>query len=245
MSLYGKDTGDVELKEWLETVVPELDSFKINEIVNKANQLYYDPNKSIAFIYHIELVKSLAKTSKLGRELTNDEAMEILLKVYNYFSQDGVIALIYEFLEKLPIPKFSEPIKLSLISNLAKALENNSITLSDSIIDDLRETIRTIKFDRIYNSDIDPYDIITDDLMYGRVSLADQTPYELIDELCNELEIIGYEYTESEDGDLDSEEFDNYIVNFLSKHMTPIELSKLIKDMKHIETNLDYRAQNQ
>lgn len=101
MSFFGKDTCGKEFRDWLRKVVPHLNTYLRDIIVHKANQLYYDPNSAIAFIYDIDLVKSLAKTSKLKRELTDEEAMKVLLMVYNHFQQEPIINLMYEFIEEL------------------------------------------------------------------------------------------------------------------------------------------------
>lgn len=83
---------------WLRAVTKN-DQF-VNEILDKVHEYYFDPNTSIAFIYTIHFVKSLANY-KLGEsKLTDEECMNILAKVWTYFEQDELVSLTYDLIEE-------------------------------------------------------------------------------------------------------------------------------------------------
>lgn len=124
-----------------------------------------------------------------------------------------------------------------LIDRLTQALRDGYLTLPDSLIEDLKQTILKLEIKRIVDSDVDPFEIIAQDIMFGRCSLYDKTPAELLNELWDELERQGYECYRSEDGGLDCAEFDDYITDFLAKHLTAIELTKLLTSINDTNRN--------
>jgi hypothetical protein len=86
-----------QFTNWLRSVTKD-DHF-VNEILDKVHEYYYDPNNSIAFIYTIHFIKSLANY-KLVAKLNDQECMNILAKLWGYFEQDQIVCLAYDLIEE-------------------------------------------------------------------------------------------------------------------------------------------------
>lgn len=124
---------------------------------------------------------------------------------------------------------------MMLFHKLIESIKSNKIQLSESCIEDIKKTILQLKLEWMQRSDIDPFDIIENFLLYGQESINEKSVLALINELLEEYELKGYECFENDDGTLDCSELDNPLINLLSKHFTNIELTRLLGQINEKE----------
>lgn len=87
-----------QFKGWLDNNLGD-DDLK-QDILNQVHEHYFDPKDSVAFIYTIGFIRSLARRFPNATKLEDRDCLAILTKLWLQFQQEDLIDLAYDLISE-------------------------------------------------------------------------------------------------------------------------------------------------